>query len=90
MLSNDIVKLTCEQLDANTTLTKLNIESDTINPTGAAFLSKTLSTNKTIASLNLRGNVFGVQGATTLANALESNTTLSELLFLSNFHFIKF
>ena len=66
-------------LDANTTLTNLDLQGNNIGPTGAESLSTALKTNTTLTHLDLSSNNIGPGGAVSLATALKTNTTLTHL-----------
>ena len=66
-------------LEANTTLTNLDLHGNNIGATGAESLSTALKTNTTLTHLDLSGNNIGPGGAESLATALKTNTTLTHL-----------
>ena len=66
-------------LEANTTLTNLDLQGNNIGPAGAESLATALKTNTTLTNLELSGNNLGPAGAESLATALKTNTTLTNL-----------
>ena len=66
-------------LEANTTLTNLDLQGNNIGPTGAESLATALKTNTTLTHLDLSGNNIAPGGAVSLATALKTNTTLTNL-----------
>ena len=66
-------------LEANTTLTNLDLQGNNIGPAGAESLATALKTNRTLTNLDLFGNNIGPTGAESLATALKTNTTLKQL-----------
>ena len=66
-------------LEANTTLTNLDLQGNNIGPAGAESLATALKTNTTLTNLDLQGNNIGPAGAESLATALKTNTTLTNL-----------
>ena len=66
-------------LEANTTLTNLNLFNNNLGPAGAESLATALKTNKTLTDLYLAGNNLGPAGAESFARALKTNTTLRNL-----------
>ena len=71
-------------LEANTTLTNLNLFNNNLGPAGAESLATALKTNKTLTDLYLAGNNLGPAGAESFARALKTNTTLRNLNLSSN------
>ena len=71
-------------LEANTTLTDLNLRFNEIGPAGAESFAKGLTTNTTLTNLNLICNNFGSAGAESLSTALKRNKTLTRLDFSRN------
>ena len=72
-------------LEANTTLTNLDLQGNNIGPAGAESLATALKTNTTLTNLDLSYNNIGSAGAESLATALKTNTTLTNLnLSLNN------
>ena len=71
-------------LEANTTLTNLDLADNSIGPAGAESLATALKTNTTLTNLDLQGNNIGPAGAESLATALKTNTTLTNLDLSSN------
>ena len=71
-------------LEANTTLTNLDLQGNNIGPAGAESLATALKTNRTLTNLNLRGNDVDPAGAEALATALKTNTTLTKLNLRGN------
>ena len=71
-------------LEANTTLTSLNLFNNNLGPAGAESLATALKTNKTLTDLYLAGNNLGPAGAESFARALKTNTTLRNLNLSSN------
>ena len=66
-------------LEANTTLTNLDLQGNNIGPAGAVSLATALKTNTTLTNLDLSYNNIGSAGAESLATALKTNTTLTNL-----------
>ena len=66
-------------LEANTTLTHLNLQRNNICTAGAESLATALKTNTTLTNLDLYSNNLGPAGAESLATALKTNTTLTNL-----------
>ena len=71
-------------LEANTTLTNLNLFNNNLGPAGAESLATALKTNKTLTDLYLAGNNLGPAGAESFVRALKTNTTLRNLNLSSN------
>ncbi|KAM7433100.1 hypothetical protein ABFA07_016615 [Porites harrisoni] len=71
-------------LEANTTLTTLDLHGNNIGPAGAESLATALEANTTLTNLNLFGNNIGPAGAESLATALKTNTTLTNLYLSVN------
>ena len=68
-------------LEANTTLTNLDLQGNNIGPAGAESLATALKTNTTLTNLDLSySNNIGPAGAESLATALKTNTTLKQLI----------
>ncbi|CAH3152027.1 unnamed protein product [Porites evermanni] len=66
-------------LEANTTLTNLDLSRNSVGPAGAESLATALKTNTTLTNLDLSQNNVGPAGADSLATALKTNTTLTNL-----------
>ncbi|KAF9201931.1 hypothetical protein BGZ59_002435, partial [Podila verticillata] len=66
-------------LRANSTLTILNLQSNSIGANGAQALAEALKTNSTLTTLNLDNNLIGDNGAQALAEVLKTNSTLTTL-----------
>ena len=78
--STENIVLNCNWIDDDSaTVTPLNLSSNKIGASGAAFLSQALSVNTTLTYLNLSSNEIGASGAASLSQALSVNTTLSHL-----------
>ncbi|KAF9287718.1 hypothetical protein BGZ68_001387, partial [Mortierella alpina] len=73
-----------EALKTNSTLTTLDLRSNSIGDDGAKALAEALKTNKTVAILDLRQNSIRYGGAQALSEALKSNSTLTTLDLRSN------
>ena len=71
-------------LEANTTLTNLDLQGNNIGPAGAESLATALKTNTTLTNLDLSDNNLGPVGAESLATALKTNTTLTNLNLFYN------
>ena len=71
-------------LEANTTLTNLNLFNNNLGPAGAESLATALETNKTLTNLYLAGNNLGPAGAESFATVLKKNITLTHLNLSSN------
>ncbi|KAF9431949.1 hypothetical protein BGZ76_011486 [Entomortierella beljakovae] len=66
-------------LKTNTTLTSLNLRTNSIGNEGTLALSEALKTNTALTTLDLQGNLIGNEGALALSGALKTNTTLTTL-----------
>ena len=66
-------------LEANTTLTNLDLQGNNIGPAGAESLATALKTNTTLTNLFLSHNNIGPAGAESVATVLKTNTTLTNL-----------
>ncbi|KAG0043929.1 hypothetical protein BGZ90_008928, partial [Linnemannia elongata] len=93
--SSPVCKMTCElileksgekefgmlvvAIKDDSTLTTLNLESNSIGPDGAQALSEALKTNSTLTNLNLWRNSIGPHGAQAMSEALKTNSTLITL-----------
>ena len=66
-------------VEANTTLTNLNLSINNLGPTSAESLAPALKTNTTLIKLNLSINNLGPAGAESLATVLKTNKTLTKL-----------
>ncbi|KAF9541901.1 hypothetical protein EC957_002606 [Mortierella hygrophila] len=64
---------------ANSTLTTLDLEDNSIGDYGTQALSEALKTNSTLTTLNLRDNSIRDTGAQALSEALKTNSTLTAL-----------
>ncbi|KFH63132.1 hypothetical protein MVEG_11169 [Podila verticillata NRRL 6337] len=84
MIGAKDVGLLSETLKTNSTLTSLDLHSNSIGDNGAAALSEALKTNSTLTTLDLRGNSIGDNGAQALGEALKTNSTLATLHLCSN------
>ena len=71
-------------LEANTTLTNLDLQGNNIGPAGAESLATALKTNTTLTNLDLLGSNIGSAGAESLAKALKTNATLTNLNLTGN------
>ncbi|XP_068732974.1 NLR family CARD domain-containing protein 3-like [Montipora capricornis] len=71
-------------IEANSTVTKLNLSCHEIGDSGVAALAKALEINSTLTELNLHGNKIGHSGAAALAKAVEINSTLTGLYLSRN------
>ncbi|KAF9962085.1 hypothetical protein BGZ72_010691 [Mortierella alpina] len=74
-----------EVLKTNTTLTTLDLQSNSVGDIGAQALSEALQTNSTLTTLALNNNNIGDNGAQALAYALKTNKTLTTLSLEGNF-----
>ncbi|XP_067056034.1 protein NLRC3-like [Acropora muricata] len=68
-----------QALRVNTSLSSLNLRSNSIGDEGANSLAQALTVNTSLSSLDLRSNSIGDEGANSLAQALRVNTSLSSL-----------
>ena len=68
-----------QALKVSTSLSSLNLYSNSIGAGGANALAQALRVNTTLSSLNLFSNSIGDEGANSLAQALRVNTSLSSL-----------
>ncbi|KAH7054780.1 hypothetical protein BKA57DRAFT_434420 [Linnemannia elongata] len=68
-----------EAIKANSILTTLNLDHNSIGDNGAQALSEALKTNSTLTTLNLYSNKIGPNGAQALSEALKTNSTLTTL-----------
>ena len=75
-------------LEANTTLTNLDLQGNNIGPAGAESLATALKTNTTLTNLDFSGNNLGPAGAESLATALKTNTALTNLNLSRNFLYL--
>ncbi|KAG0358602.1 hypothetical protein BGZ54_010353 [Gamsiella multidivaricata] len=73
------LEILAEALKTNSTLTTLNLESNSIGDNGALALSEALKTNSTLTSLDLQYNSIRENGALALSEALKTNSTLTTL-----------
>ncbi|KAK5797001.1 hypothetical protein F5H01DRAFT_125986 [Linnemannia elongata] len=64
---------------ANSYLTTLALQYNSIGDNGAIALSEALKTNSTLITLELRDNSIGDNGAIALSDALKANSTLTIL-----------
>ena len=71
-------------LEANTTLTNLNLSINNVCPARAESLATGLKTNTTLTNLNLSKTHLGPAGAKSLATALKTNKTLTNLNLSEN------
>ena len=65
------------QFIANSALTTLNLQENSIRVNEAKAMAKVLETNSTLTTLKLQNNPIGDDGAKVLAEALKTNKTLS-------------
>ena len=63
-------------LEKNATLTKLQLDGNSVGDVGASALASALEKNTTLTELGLAWNSVGEAGASALASALEKNATL--------------
>ncbi|KAG9061903.1 hypothetical protein KI688_007054 [Linnemannia hyalina] len=73
-----------EALKTNSTLTTLDLESNSIGSNGAKALAEALKTNSFLTTLDLESNSIGENGAQALAEALKTNKTLTTLNLWNN------
>ena len=73
-----------EALRVNTSLSSLNLHSNSIGDEGADSLAMALRINTSLCSLDLSANSICAEGAISLAQALIDNTSLSSLAFSYN------
>ena len=66
-------------LEANTTMTNLDLSLNNVGPAGAESLATALKTNTTLTNLDLSHNKVGPAGAESLATELKTNKTLTNL-----------
>ena len=71
-------------LNANCTLTYLNLMNHLLGDAGVACLSQVLRSNCTLTHLNLQANMISNSGAKELSEALQSNRTLTHLNLRAN------
>ena len=71
-------------LEANTTLTNLDLFLNNVGPAGAESLATAIKTNTTLTNLHLFLNNVGPAVAESLAKALKTNTTLTNLYLAQN------
>ena len=83
-LTDDTAAVLAAVLEANTTLTHLNLERNNIRTPGAESLATALKTNTTLTNLYLTFNIIGSAGAESLATALKTNKTLRNLSLYDN------
>jgi Ran GTPase-activating protein (RanGAP) involved in mRNA processing and transport len=75
-LDDDDLRAIAVELRVNTTLTSLDLFTNSIGPAGAASLAEALGVNTALKGLNLGENSIGAAGAASLADALKVNSTL--------------
>ncbi|KAG0196550.1 hypothetical protein BGX28_009996, partial [Mortierella sp. GBA30] len=73
------VRRLAETLKTNSTLTTLDLSSNSIGENGAIALSEALKTNSTLTTLHLKRNSIGDNGAVALSEALNTNSTVTTL-----------
>ncbi|CAH3184204.1 unnamed protein product, partial [Porites lobata] len=78
-INDTAVAVLAAVLEANTTLTNLNLSLNNIGSAGAESLATALKTNTNLTKLNLRSNNIGPAGGESLATGLKTNTTLKNL-----------
>ncbi|KAG0378852.1 hypothetical protein BGX24_002642, partial [Mortierella sp. AD032] len=78
------IEMLAETLKTNSTLTTLNLRSNSIGEYGAMALAEALKTNSALTTLELIGNSIGGNGAVALAEALKTNSTLTTLELIGN------
>jgi Ran GTPase-activating protein (RanGAP) involved in mRNA processing and transport len=79
-LSDDGAVPVFAALKRNTTLTKLDLESNNVGQKGAAMLAEALECNTSLSTLNLSYNAIGDEGYTALLRVLkESNISLKNI-----------
>ncbi|KAG0015039.1 hypothetical protein BGZ82_001546 [Podila clonocystis] len=66
------------------TLTKFDLNQNSIGDQGALALSEALKTNSTSVTSNLKNNSIGGKGAQALSKALKTNTTVTILDLQNN------
>ncbi|KAG0010688.1 hypothetical protein BGZ81_002607, partial [Podila clonocystis] len=76
--------LLSETLKTNSTLTTLNLQSNSIGDNGAQALSEALKSNSALITLDLWSNSIGDSGAQALSEALKINSTLTTLNLQDN------
>ena len=72
-------------LQANTTLTHLNLRCARISISGAKALGEVLQSNRTLTHLDLHANIISHIGAQALAKGLQSNNVLKHLDLCENY-----
>ena len=82
--SIDGVTALAECLKYNTSLTRLELNSDEIGDDGAAALGQCLKHNTSLTTLELNSNKIGNVGATALGECLKCNKSLTTLILNSN------
>ncbi|KAG0041713.1 hypothetical protein BGZ83_001406, partial [Gryganskiella cystojenkinii] len=83
-IDEKVVRVLAEALKFNTTLTSLDLHSNSIGGSGTQALGEALKTNTTLTSLNLWNNSIGDSGAQALGEALKTNTSLATLILQWN------
>ena len=78
-INDSAVTVLAAVLEANTTLTNLNLSLNNIGSAGDESLATALKTNTNLTKLNLRSNNIGPAGGESLATELKTNTTLKNL-----------
>src|SRR3989338_7421964 len=68
----------------NSSLTTLNLSSNSIGDSGVSALATALQYNSSLTTLNLTGNSIGDSGASALATALSHNSSLTTLNLTRN------
>jgi len=80
LLLDEMLRVLCSGLAANSTIAKLDLSHNKLGDTGAQCLADVLSSPSTcITSLDLSDNVIGPEGGQALAIALTRNTSLQSL-----------
>jgi Ran GTPase-activating protein (RanGAP) involved in mRNA processing and transport len=68
-----------DALKVNSSLTSLNLQTNSIHNEGAIAISAALKVNFSLISLNLHDNSIQLQGVIAITDALQENTSLTSL-----------
>ncbi|KAL0243286.1 hypothetical protein GEMRC1_005847 [Eukaryota sp. GEM-RC1] len=71
--------LLIEALKTNSTITSLELGSNSIGAEGAGALAESLKVNASVTSVNLWNNSIGAEGARALADALKVNASVTNI-----------
>lgn len=77
--NDESVRLLCQAMIDNNTVTKIDLSNNVIGDVGACILADLLAANSTVTDVSLRRNSIGNRGAQRLGDVLRSNTTIRSL-----------